>query len=169
MRGYGDSDKPQKLENYALDNLIEDTPAIIRALGQFMNWYIIYICCMIYNIHTYQIILSAFLSADSFSPQSNIASFKMNKLVVHSLVQHLYYVTYVQNHYLITVYFIVLSDILGYEKATVVGHDWGGAMTWLFASRYPEMCEKVVILNCPHPSVHRKRLTSSISQFLASW
>ena len=33
MRGYGDSDKPQKLENYALDNLIEDTPAIIRALG----------------------------------------------------------------------------------------------------------------------------------------
>lgn len=40
MRGYGDSDKPQKLENYALDNLIEDTPAVIKALGECSCWFL---------------------------------------------------------------------------------------------------------------------------------
>jgi len=35
MRGYGDSDKPQELENYALDYLVEDVPSLIRKLGWF--------------------------------------------------------------------------------------------------------------------------------------
>lgn len=32
-RGYGESDKPRGLEHYALDNLVEDVPAVIKALG----------------------------------------------------------------------------------------------------------------------------------------
>jgi len=59
--------------------------------------------------------------------------------------------------------------VAGYKKCTVIGHDWGGAMTWGFASRYPELCDKVIVLNCPHPAAQRKFFTSSIKQLLASW
>ena len=40
----------------------------------------------------------------------------------------------------------------GAEKAIVVGHDWGGAVAWNFAFGYPDMLDKLVILNLPHPN-----------------
>jgi len=40
---------------------------------------------------------------------------------------------------------------LGREKATVVGHDWGGVVAWQFAMHLPAMTERLVILNLPHP------------------
>lgn len=39
----------------------------------------------------------------------------------------------------------------GRERAVVVGHDWGGAIAWSFAMMHPEMTEKLVVLNLPHP------------------
>jgi pimeloyl-ACP methyl ester carboxylesterase len=39
----------------------------------------------------------------------------------------------------------------GAERATVVGHDWGGAVAWSFAQRYPAMLDRLVIMNVPHP------------------
>jgi pimeloyl-ACP methyl ester carboxylesterase len=44
-----------------------------------------------------------------------------------------------------------LIRALGYERATIVGHDWGGALAWAFAALHPEMTERVAVLNCPHP------------------
>lgn len=41
---------------------------------------------------------------------------------------------------------------LGYDRAIVVGHDWGGAIAWSFAYAYPDMVERLVILNMPHPA-----------------
>ncbi|MEM8533378.1 MAG: alpha/beta hydrolase [Chloroflexota bacterium] len=40
---------------------------------------------------------------------------------------------------------------LGYERATVVGHDWGGAISWQVAMHLPELVERLIILNLPHP------------------
>src|SRR5438105_4960895 len=37
------------------------------------------------------------------------------------------------------------------EKAIIVGHDWGGAVAWGFAMRHPEMVERLIVLNLPHP------------------
>jgi len=36
------------------------------------------------------------------------------------------------------------------EKATIVGHDWGGAVAWGVAMAAPQVCEKLIILNLPH-------------------
>lgn len=70
---------------------------------------------------------------------------------------------------------IVASDIakliasLGFEKAFIVGHDWGGAIAWAFASYYPDLTEKLVVLNCPHPQLFVKALSSNMEQIKKSW
>ena len=40
---------------------------------------------------------------------------------------------------------------LGRDKAVIVGHDWGGMVAWNFAMMHPEMTDKLIILNLPHP------------------
>jgi pimeloyl-ACP methyl ester carboxylesterase len=40
---------------------------------------------------------------------------------------------------------------LGREKSVVAGHDWGGLVAWTFAMRHPEMTERLMIYNLPHP------------------
>jgi pimeloyl-ACP methyl ester carboxylesterase len=46
-----------------------------------------------------------------------------------------------------------LIKALGYEKAVVVAHDWGGGVAWPFAMAYPELVDRLIVLNCPPPGV----------------
>jgi pimeloyl-ACP methyl ester carboxylesterase len=39
----------------------------------------------------------------------------------------------------------------GPDKAVIVGHDWGGLVAWRFAMQYPQLTERLIILNLPHP------------------
>ncbi|GCE29032.1 epoxide hydrolase [Dictyobacter alpinus] len=39
----------------------------------------------------------------------------------------------------------------GKQSAIIIGHDWGGAVSWQFAMHYPDATEKLIILNLPHP------------------
>jgi pimeloyl-ACP methyl ester carboxylesterase len=50
----------------------------------------------------------------------------------------------------------------------LVGHDWGGVIAWAFAAEYPEMLEKVVIVNAPHPVVFARELANNPNQQKAS-
>ncbi|MCZ2392283.1 MAG: alpha/beta hydrolase [Chitinophagales bacterium] len=65
------------------------------------------------------------------------------------------------------IYELVLS--LGYKKCFIVGHDWGGAVAWHFATKYPEMTQKLAILNCPHPKLMIHHLLSNPRQLKRSW
>ena len=50
------------------------------------------------------------------------------------------------------------------EKATIVGHDWGGAVAWNFAMRHPKACDKLIILNLPHPWGLARELANNPAQ-----
>lgn len=57
----------------------------------------------------------------------------------------------------------------GRQRAIVVGHDWGGAVAWWLAANNPELVERLVILNVPHPRVLVRLLSTSPRQLLRSW
>lgn len=38
----------------------------------------------------------------------------------------------------------------GEDSAIIIGHDWGGGISWAFAAEYPEMTEKLIIMNLPY-------------------
>jgi epoxide hydrolase 4 len=58
---------------------------------------------------------------------------------------------------------------LGSEKACLVGHDWGAAVAWETAIRYPRRLEKFAILNVPHPDVMARFIVSDRTQLRKSW
>ena len=40
---------------------------------------------------------------------------------------------------------------LGKDKAIICGHDWGGMVAWHVAMTKPQITERLIILNLPHP------------------
>ena len=62
-----------------------------------------------------------------------------------------------------------LIGISGRRRVTVVGHDWGGAVAWWLAANYPELVERLVILNVPHPLVMQRLIYTDPRQTLRSW
>lgn len=57
---------------------------------------------------------------------------------------------------------------LGHKKFILIGHDWGGAVAWGFSLYYPDMLEKLVIINAPHPVVFERELRENPAQQKAS-
>ena len=57
---------------------------------------------------------------------------------------------------------------VGGRRAVVVGHDWGGAVAWAVAARYPERVGKLVVMNAPHPAAFAREL-KSWKQIRKSW
>ena len=53
---------------------------------------------------------------------------------------------------------------LGRDKATIVGHDWGGMVAWQFAMNLPQMTENLIVLNLPHPTGLLRELKSNPEQ-----
>ncbi len=61
-----------------------------------------------------------------------------------------------------------LVRALGRERAVVCGHDWGGAVAWGTAVYHPEVVERLVVLNCPHPGVMAEQLLTNPRQLRRS-
>ncbi len=69
---------------------------------------------------------------------------------------------------------LLVGDVLnvikanGREKAIVMAHDWGGAIAWQVALNAPQMVDKLVILNLPHPNGLSRELANNPDQQKAS-
>lgn len=50
------------------------------------------------------------------------------------------------------------------DRATIVGHDWGGVVAWQVALALPQMVERLVILNLPHPNGLLRELRTNPEQ-----
>lgn len=64
---------------------------------------------------------------------------------------------------------VELMDHLGEERVLLAGHDWGAAVAWWVAARYPERVERLAIFNVPHPVVMRRHLLTNPRQRRRSW
>lgn len=54
------------------------------------------------------------------------------------------------------------------EEAVIVGHDWGGMIAWTFAMQHPEMTDRLIVLNLPHPAGLTRELANNPAQQKAS-
>lgn len=65
---------------------------------------------------------------------------------------------------------VLASDIvavvrhLGWDAATIVGHDWGGAIAWNLAMTEPALVERLIICNLPHFRGLRRELANNPEQ-----
>jgi pimeloyl-ACP methyl ester carboxylesterase len=57
----------------------------------------------------------------------------------------------------------------GHERAHVIAHDWGGVVAWHLAARHPEVVDRLLILNAPHPDRMRETLREGNAQRRRSW
>ena len=65
---------------------------------------------------------------------------------------------------------IELIPALGYTKCTaLVGHDWGGAIAWATTAQRPDLVKKLIVMNCPHPTVFFKTICGNWAQMMKSW
>jgi pimeloyl-ACP methyl ester carboxylesterase len=61
-----------------------------------------------------------------------------------------------------------LADALDLEQFALVGHDWGGAISWTAALRHDPRLTRVAIINAPHPVIFQKSLIENSDQRAAS-
>lgn len=62
---------------------------------------------------------------------------------------------------------LALVRHFGAREAAIVGHDWGAAIAWAVAAKYPEYVWKLAALQVPPPAAWRRNLT--LKQILRSW
>lgn len=51
-----------------------------------------------------------------------------------------------------------VTDAVGVERFTVVGHDWGGFVAWHLAGRHPQRVRSAVAVSTPHPKAFVRAL-----------
>jgi len=59
---------------------------------------------------------------------------------------------------------IAVIKHFGKDKAIIVGHDWGGAVSWALAANAPQFIDKLIILNLPHPRGLMRELSHNPQQ-----
>jgi pimeloyl-ACP methyl ester carboxylesterase len=61
-----------------------------------------------------------------------------------------------------------LIDAAGAEETLLIGHDWGGAIAWIFALAEVRPLERFIVMNLPHPRLFRRGL-KTWKQLRRSW
>jgi epoxide hydrolase 4 len=61
-----------------------------------------------------------------------------------------------------------LLDHFGRDQCILVGNDWGGYVSWVFASAYPSRVRRLIVLNAPHPALFLREVRNNPAQIRAS-
>jgi epoxide hydrolase 4 len=64
--------------------------------------------------------------------------------------------------------YLAAAHHLGDARCVLVGHDWGGVVAWATAMACPEIVERLVIINAPHPKIFERELRGNPKQQEAS-
>jgi pimeloyl-ACP methyl ester carboxylesterase len=59
---------------------------------------------------------------------------------------------------------VAVIHALGAQKAIIIGHDWGGMVAWQVALNVPQVVDRLVILNLPHPRGLNRELVHNPAQ-----
>jgi pimeloyl-ACP methyl ester carboxylesterase len=57
-----------------------------------------------------------------------------------------------------------MIESLGYDAAHIVGHDWGGQLSWLLAGFHSEWVDSLTVLSRPHPQAFHHALKQDTRQ-----
>ena len=69
-----------------------------------------------------------------------------------------------QVHHLVEDIRALVEEHFNRQKFILVGHDWGGVVAFPFANRHPNLINKFVIINAPHPNIFAKLLSKNKDQ-----
>jgi pimeloyl-ACP methyl ester carboxylesterase len=62
---------------------------------------------------------------------------------------------------------LALADTMKMDRFDLVGHDWGGLVSWVTAARHPERVRSLSVVSTPHPLALRDALLDDAAQ--ATW
>ena len=60
-----------------------------------------------------------------------------------------------------------LVETMALKDVHLVGHDWGGILSWMLGIYQPALFKKIIILNAPHPGA--LRIKRPVRQLFKSW
>jgi pimeloyl-ACP methyl ester carboxylesterase len=63
---------------------------------------------------------------------------------------------------------LAILDALGWDRAHLVGHDWGGSVAWHVAARHPERVRSLTAVSTPHPRAFTAAIDSGGEQIAKS-
>lgn len=63
---------------------------------------------------------------------------------------------------------IGVADAVGFQRFHLVGHDWGGVVSWFAADRHPERIASLTSLSMPHPGAFSEALWFGTDQLRRS-
>ncbi|KAJ8303994.1 hypothetical protein KUTeg_017577 [Tegillarca granosa] len=59
-----------------------------------------------------------------------------------------------------------LIPALGYSQCTLVGHDMGALVAWMFVTEHPQMVKEMIIMNVPYPTAAAKYMRTIVLNFM---
>jgi pimeloyl-ACP methyl ester carboxylesterase len=62
-----------------------------------------------------------------------------------------------------------LIPALGYSSCILAAHDWGAAVSWYVTAKYPELVDRLIVMNCPHSKVFTNYVRRNCGQLFKSW
>jgi pimeloyl-ACP methyl ester carboxylesterase len=54
-------------------------------------------------------------------------------------------------------------EALEVKSVTIIGHDLGGFLGWIFALKFPEIVKKLIVISAPHPNLYWNTLNVAVT------